>query len=218
MARTKQTARKSLPSLLHLITSHFNRCCRLWSRRLVASPCIVFLTLQPMFTSCFVTQSDSLTYVPTGKSTGGKAPRKAIASKAARKAAPPTTGGVKKPHRYKPGTSPFLIFTAFVIVQSTNMRMQEPSLFARSVATKSPPSCLSASSPSSVSSVRLPRTSRATSASSLLPSAPYRSPSRPTSSLSSRTPTFAPSTQSVSPFNPRTSNSPAVSVGSALRL
>ena len=37
------------------------------------------------------------------KSTGGKAPRKALASKAARKSAP-TTGGVKKPHRFRPGT------------------------------------------------------------------------------------------------------------------
>ncbi|KAH8267365.1 hypothetical protein KR026_001062 [Drosophila bipectinata] len=33
------------------------------------------------------------------KSTGGKAPRKQLATKAARK-----TGGVKKPHRYRPGT------------------------------------------------------------------------------------------------------------------
>ncbi|BGP34927.1 histone H3.1 [Rhodotorula toruloides] len=37
------------------------------------------------------------------KSTGGKAPRKQLAAKAARKSAP-QTGGVKKPHRYKPGT------------------------------------------------------------------------------------------------------------------
>ena len=37
------------------------------------------------------------------KSTGGKAPRKALATKAARKSAP-ATGGVKKPHRYRPGT------------------------------------------------------------------------------------------------------------------
>jgi histone H3 len=37
------------------------------------------------------------------QSTGGKAPRKQLASKAARKSAP-STGGVKKPHRYKPGT------------------------------------------------------------------------------------------------------------------
>ncbi|ODQ66176.1 histone H3 [Nadsonia fulvescens var. elongata DSM 6958] len=40
------------------------------------------------------------------KSTGGKAPRKQLASKAARKSAPSSAapGGVKKPHRYKPGT------------------------------------------------------------------------------------------------------------------
>ena len=37
------------------------------------------------------------------KSTGGKAPRKTLATKAALKSAP-ATGGVKKPYRYKPGT------------------------------------------------------------------------------------------------------------------
>ena len=37
------------------------------------------------------------------KSTGGKGPRKQLATKAARKSAP-TSGGVKKPHRYRPGT------------------------------------------------------------------------------------------------------------------
>merc|ERR1712216_381085 len=37
------------------------------------------------------------------KSTGGKAPRKQLATKAARKSAP-ATGGVKKPHRYRPDT------------------------------------------------------------------------------------------------------------------
>ena len=36
------------------------------------------------------------------KSTGGKAPRKQLATKAARKS--PSTGRVKKPHRYRPGT------------------------------------------------------------------------------------------------------------------
>ena len=36
-------------------------------------------------------------------STGGTAPRKQLASKAARKS-PPSTGGVKKPHRFRPGT------------------------------------------------------------------------------------------------------------------
>ncbi|KAK4686201.1 histone H3, partial [Tremellales sp. Uapishka_1] len=43
------------------------------------------------------------------KSTGGKAPRKQLATKAARKsnknvAGGAATGGVKKPHRYRPGT------------------------------------------------------------------------------------------------------------------
>ncbi|CAL2044659.1 unnamed protein product [Caenorhabditis brenneri] len=39
------------------------------------------------------------------KSTGGKAPRKQLATKAARKnVATKVTGGVKKPHRYRPGT------------------------------------------------------------------------------------------------------------------
>ncbi|KAF8710383.1 protein heterodimerization, partial [Rhizoctonia solani] len=38
------------------------------------------------------------------KSTGGKAPRKQLATKQARKSAPQTTGGVKKPHRFRPGT------------------------------------------------------------------------------------------------------------------
>ncbi|XP_050871282.1 histone H3.2 [Lathyrus oleraceus] len=39
----------------------------------------------------------------TRKSTGGKAPRKQLATKAARKSSP-ATGGVKKPHRFRPGT------------------------------------------------------------------------------------------------------------------
>ena len=37
------------------------------------------------------------------KSTGGKAPRKQLVTKAARASAP-APGGVKKPHRYRPGT------------------------------------------------------------------------------------------------------------------
>jgi histone H3 len=37
------------------------------------------------------------------KSTGGKAPRRQLATKASRRFQP-TTGGVKKPQRYRPGT------------------------------------------------------------------------------------------------------------------
>ncbi|XP_036419798.1 histone H3-like [Colossoma macropomum] len=51
------------------------------------------------------TESDAMarTKQTARKSTGGKAPRKQLATKAARKSAP-ATGGVKKPHRYRPGT------------------------------------------------------------------------------------------------------------------
>lgn len=38
------------------------------------------------------------------KSSGGKAPRKQLATKAARKSGRTTSGVVKKPHRYRPGT------------------------------------------------------------------------------------------------------------------
>jgi len=37
------------------------------------------------------------------KNTGGKAPRKHIAAKQAKKSAAPS-GGIKKSHRYRPGT------------------------------------------------------------------------------------------------------------------
>ncbi|XP_014927166.1 histone H3.3A-like [Acinonyx jubatus] len=40
---------------------------------------------------------------PASKSTGDRARRKQLATKAARKSAS-STGGVKKPHRYRPGT------------------------------------------------------------------------------------------------------------------
>jgi histone H3 len=46
--------------------------------------------------------SNSL-FLARSKSTGGKAPRKSVASKAARKGRA-GAGGVKKPHRFRPGT------------------------------------------------------------------------------------------------------------------
>jgi histone H3 len=39
------------------------------------------------------------------RSTGGKAPRKQLATKAACKSAEKTAGGTNKPHRYRPGTA-----------------------------------------------------------------------------------------------------------------
>lgn len=38
------------------------------------------------------------------KSTGGKAPRKTLATKTARASVPAVPSGTKKPHRYRPGT------------------------------------------------------------------------------------------------------------------
>lgn len=57
------------------------------------------------FRFCFVNKREKMarTKQTARKSTGGKAPRKQLATKAARKSAP-STGGVKKPHRYRPGT------------------------------------------------------------------------------------------------------------------
>ncbi|XP_062866218.1 histone H3-like [Trichomycterus rosablanca] len=52
---------------------------------------------------CGVPDAMARTKQTARKSTGGKAPRKQLATKAARKSAP-ATGGVKKPHRYRPGT------------------------------------------------------------------------------------------------------------------
>ena len=38
------------------------------------------------------------------RSTGGKAPRKKLAALKGRKSYPKTTGGIRKPHRWRPGT------------------------------------------------------------------------------------------------------------------
>merc|ERR1712242_686141 len=93
-----------------------------------------------------------------------------------------------------------------------------PWLSVRSGDTRSPPSCSSASCPSSVSSGRLPRISKLISGSSLPPSALCRRLARPTWSVCSRTPTCAPSTPSVSPSCPRTSSWPGGSVAREPKL
>ncbi|PIK51154.1 hypothetical protein BSL78_11943 [Apostichopus japonicus] len=128
------------------------------------------------------------------KSTGGKAPRKQLATKAARKSAP-ATGGVKKPHRYRPGT----------------VALREIRRYQKT------PSCSSANCLSSVSYVRSPRTSRPSFDSRAPQSWLSRKPAKPTSSASSKTPTFAPSTPSVSPSCPRTSSWLAESEANVLR-
>ncbi|KNZ43798.1 histone H3, partial [Puccinia sorghi] len=69
-------------------------------RVLRRSPCIVLIPLSFSSPTPYLHTQPQQT---ARKSTGGKAPRKQLAAKAARKSAP-ATGGVKKPHRYKPGT------------------------------------------------------------------------------------------------------------------
>jgi len=148
------------------------------------------------------------------KSTGGKAPRKQLASKAARKSAP-STGGVKKPHRYKPGT---------VALREIRRYQKSTELLIRKLPFQRLVSIIRILDSSSLAArsrrrdylthhaqeltrfflnrfVRLPRTSSPTSASSLRPSVPSRSQSSLTSSPSSRTPTCAPFMPSVSPSN-----------------
>ncbi|XP_034433714.1 uncharacterized protein LOC117757078 isoform X2 [Hippoglossus hippoglossus] len=62
------------------------------------------LRAPPLASLCsFCSETMARTKQTARKSTGGKAPRKQLATKAARKSAP-ATGGVKKPHRYRPGT------------------------------------------------------------------------------------------------------------------
>ena len=92
-----------------------------------------------------------------------------------------------------------------------------PLLFVRFVVTRNQQSYLSANCHSSVSSVRLPRTSRVTCASRDLPSSPFRRLRRLTLLVSSRTPTCAPFTPSVSPSCPKTFSWPGVFVESVLK-
>uniref|UniRef100_A0A3B4WH54 Core Histone H2A/H2B/H3 domain-containing protein n=4 Tax=Bilateria TaxID=33213 RepID=A0A3B4WH54_SERLL len=56
-----------------------------------------------VFTVFSVRRKHKCPGVETARRSRGKAPRKQLATKAARKSAP-ATGGVKKPHRYRPGT------------------------------------------------------------------------------------------------------------------
>ncbi|XP_063722981.1 histone H3-like [Symsagittifera roscoffensis] len=67
------------------------------------------------------------------KSTGGKAPRKQLATKAARKSAP-STGGVKKPHRYRPGTR---LVREIAQDLKTDLRFQSTAIMALQEASES---------------------------------------------------------------------------------
>ncbi|XP_055611520.1 uncharacterized protein LOC129758101 [Uranotaenia lowii] len=86
---TSQTTDSGLGDTLDVVTQNF-------AMTLGASLSESFASLATSFTMARTKQT-------ARKSTGGKAPRKQLATKAARKSAP-ATGGVKKPHRYRPGT------------------------------------------------------------------------------------------------------------------
>ena len=67
-------------------------------------PAPIRVLLPPFFAfTHFFSNQMARTKQTARKSTGGKVPRKQLATKAARKSSP-AAGAVKKPHRYRPGT------------------------------------------------------------------------------------------------------------------
>ncbi|XP_059811087.1 histone H3-like [Hypanus sabinus] len=76
---------------------------RPYSKSIKGCPRARFVDLVHVFQSVFSLPKQNGPHQAAHKWTGGKAPRKQLATKAARKSAP-ATGGVKKPHRYQPGT------------------------------------------------------------------------------------------------------------------
>uniref|UniRef100_A0A671MLQ9 Core Histone H2A/H2B/H3 domain-containing protein n=1 Tax=Sinocyclocheilus anshuiensis TaxID=1608454 RepID=A0A671MLQ9_9TELE len=128
------------------------------------------------------------------KSTGGKAPRKKLATKATRKSAP-ATGGVKKPHRYRPGT---------VALREIRRYQKSTELLIRKLPFQ-----------------RLVREIAQDFKTDLLSRAPLswrcRRLARLIRSVCLRTPTCAPSTPRESPSCPKTSSWPAASAESVLK-
>lgn len=67
--------------------------------------CYIFFFSQVFFPEARTTKKKMARTKQTArKSTGGKAPRTQLATKAARKLAPSVGGTIKAPHRYRPGT------------------------------------------------------------------------------------------------------------------
>ncbi|KAF9004606.1 hypothetical protein BDQ17DRAFT_401549 [Cyathus striatus] len=130
------------------------------------------------------------------KSTGGKAPRKQLATKAAKSAARKTAttaaGGVKKPHRFRPGT---------VALREIRRYQKSTELLIRKL-------------PFRGWFVRLLRISRLISVSNLLPLWLFKRPLKHILSHFSKTLIWLLSTLNVLQFNPRISPLPAVYVES----
>ena len=124
------------------------------------------------------------------KSTGGKAPRKQLATKAARKSAP-STGGIKKPHRFRPVRSARSTDAGH---RSHSRVDRVPSLCVRFVVIKNRPNYSFASSHFNGSSVKSPRTSKPICVFNRLPLAHCKKQAKPISFHSSKTPICAPFT------------------------
>ena len=67
------------------------------------------------------------------KSTGGAAPRKSLATMAARKSSPASGGGIKKPHRYRPGTVRICTLVSFAQTCRPTTRLRAQSRATASV-------------------------------------------------------------------------------------
>lgn len=149
------------------------------------------------------------------KSTAQKVPRKQLAAqKIARKSAP-IVSGVKKPHRFKPGTVALREIRKF---QKSVIIFWAPP-FAERPFFPSPclfrPTCSSGSSPSKDWCVRSPQNSSRRSASRVRQCWPSKKLLRPTSFLSLRTLTSALSMPRESPSCPKISSLPSASEATA---
>src|SRR5271168_3181709 len=129
------------------------------------------------------------------KSTGGKAPRKQLATKAARKSAP-ATGGVKKPHRYRPGTVALREIRRYQKSTELLIRKLPFQRLVREIAQDFKVCSILPSSPKRLLIEPL-LSIRLISASNHRPSWHFRRPPRHTLYLFSKTPTWLPSMPSV---------------------
>ena len=137
------------------------------------------------------------------KSTGGKAPRKQLATKAAQKSAP-TAGGVKKPRRYRPGTVALREIRKFQ--KSTELLLWKRPfyLLVREIAQDFKSDLKVSFDKQGVDDVNFCLPLFLSSSQPL--SSPCNMLRRPTSSACSKTPTSAPSTHGVSRSCPRISS------------
>ena len=137
------------------------------------------------------------------KSTGGKAPRKQLATKAARKSAP-ATGGVKKPHRYRPGTVALREIRRYQKSTELLIRKLPFQRLVREIAQDFKADLRFQSSAIGMCFIANMQV-------------PCKKPVKPTWLDCLKTPTWQPSTPSVLPFSQRTSSWLVVCVESDLR-